>query len=61
MVKEVKLVGSRCGPFKTAIDLIEKGKIEVDRLVTSKFDLEDVKEAFEVSLQRDQVKVHVIP
>jgi len=61
VVKEVKLVGSRCGPFKTAIDLIKRGKIEVDRLVTSKFDLEDVKEAFEVSLQRDQVKVHVIP
>ncbi len=61
VVKEVRLVGSRCGPFKTAIDLIRSGKVEIDRLVTSKFDLEDVKEAFEVSLQRDQVKIHVIP
>ncbi len=61
VVKEVRLVGSRCGPFKAAIDLIRSGKVDVDRLVTSKFDLEDVKEAFEVSLQRDQVKVHVIP
>ena len=40
-------------------DLIKREKVDVGRSVTSKFDLEDVKEAIEDSLQRDQVKAHV--
>ncbi len=61
VVKEVSLIGSRCGPFDKAIDAISNGIVEVTPLITSKFTLDKVREAFEASLKRDQVKVHVIP
>ncbi len=61
VVKEVSLVGSRCGPFDKAIEAISSGVVEVTSLITSKFSLDEVKEAFETSLKRDQVKVHIIP
>ncbi len=60
VVKEVKLIGSRCGPFKPAIRLIKEGLVNVDKLITSTFKLDQIKEAFEVSLRRDQVKVQII-
>ncbi len=61
VVREVKLIGSRCGPFEDAIELLKEGRIKVEELVTSEYRLEDVREAFEASLRRDQVKVHVLP
>jgi len=61
VVKEVSLVGSRCGPFDKAIKAISSGIVEVVPLITSKFSLDEAREAFETSLKRDQVKVHIIP
>ncbi len=60
VVKEVRLVGSRCGPFGEAIGLLREGRVRVEELLTSEFPLERVGEAFETSLRRDQVKVHVL-
>ncbi len=59
VVKEVTLVGSRCGPFPPAIRLIREGLVRVDPLVTSTFNLEEVREAFEASFRRDEIKVQV--
>ncbi len=61
VVREIRLIGSRCGPFKDSIKLLREGKIEVKSLVTSQYPLKDAKEAFETSLRRDQVKVHILP
>ncbi|RLE91113.1 MAG: alcohol dehydrogenase, partial [Thermoprotei archaeon] len=61
VVKEVKIVSSRCGPFPPAIKLLEKNIVKVSELITSIYPLRRVKEAFEKSLKRDQVKVIVKP
>lgn len=61
VVKEVKLVGSRCGPFKKAIELISDGSIKVKDLVSRVYMLSNSKEAFEYSLSRRSVKVVVRP
>ncbi len=60
VVKEARIVGSRCGPFEPAIRLIREGLVGVDRLITSRFRLEEAPQAMETSLRRDQVKVHLI-
>jgi alcohol dehydrogenase len=60
VVKEAKLVGSRCGPFERAIEILRKGLVKVDDLVTSEYPLDKGVEAFEKSFQRDQVKVHIL-
>ncbi len=61
IVKEALLVGSRCGPFEKAIELIKSGKLRVSDLVTHTYRLEEIREAFEKSFERDSVKVQIIP
>lgn len=46
VVNEVTLVGSRCGPFETAIGLLASGAVRVEPLVTSVFPLESYAQAF---------------
>jgi threonine dehydrogenase-like Zn-dependent dehydrogenase len=41
VVKEVTVIGSRCGPFTKAIDLLRSGKIDPTPLVTRTFSLVD--------------------
>lgn len=59
VVKEVSLVGSRCGPFPPAIRLIREGLVRVDPLVTSTYELRDIRDAFEASFRREEIKVQV--
>jgi alcohol dehydrogenase len=45
--KEIRIQGSRCGPFETAIPLIRDGKVKVKELISNRFSLEEYKKAFE--------------
>lgn len=47
VVNEVTLVGSRCGPFKAAIDLLASGAVRVEPLVAAVFPLEHYARAFD--------------
>ena len=46
VVNEVTLVGSRCGPFQRAIELLESGAVRVSPLVSAVMRLEDHESAF---------------
>ncbi|AMM54466.1 MDR/zinc-dependent alcohol dehydrogenase-like family protein [Pyrococcus kukulkanii] len=61
VVKEVRIIGSRCGPFEKAIDLIRSGMIKVKPLITSTFKLDDGVEAFKKSFNRKEIKVQLTP
>lgn len=47
VVDEINLVGSRCGPFKPAINLLEKELIETESLITATYPLKNALEALE--------------
>lgn len=49
VVDEVTIVGSRCGPFDRAIDLLARRAFDIKPLVTSVFRLEQFEEAFAVA------------
>lgn len=49
VVKEVRIVGSRCGPFKPAIALLASGTVQAAPLVSESFSLEDFEAAFEAA------------
>ena len=55
VVDEVKVIGSRCGPFAPAIDHLTSGRVHTEPLVAGEFTLEDYETAFETA--RDQLKV----
>jgi len=46
VVEEVTIVGSRCGPFLPALDLLARGEVRVDPLVARVTTLDDHAQAF---------------
>jgi alcohol dehydrogenase len=57
VVKEVRIQGSRCGPFDEAIHLLEDRTIITKELITSRFRLDQFKMAFEAARSPSQIKV----
>jgi len=60
VVKELKIVGSRCGPFEPALKLLREKAIRVRELITATYRLEEARKALETSLRREHVKVQVL-
>jgi len=47
VVDEITIVGSRCGPFDRAIELLGDGGVDVTPLVTAVYPLTQFREAFD--------------
>ncbi|MCB9156057.1 MAG: alcohol dehydrogenase catalytic domain-containing protein [Caldilineaceae bacterium] len=66
---EATVTGSNCygfsgmeTDFQAAIDLIDSGKVDITKIVTHRFPLDDVTEAFQVAADKEMgsVKVHLV-
>ena len=61
VVRELTLYSSRCGPFEKAIDGLKSGKIQVEQLISNKFNLDEINEAFNsYKINRDHIKTIVL-
>jgi threonine dehydrogenase-like Zn-dependent dehydrogenase len=47
VVDEITVIGSRCGPFARAIELLDDGRVNVKPLVAGVFPFEQFAEAFD--------------
>jgi len=61
VVKEITVVGSRCGPFDKAIALLLSGRMDPTPLITRTFPLSDAPQAIEFAQRRDVMKVLLSP
>ncbi len=61
VVNELQVVGSRCGPFPAALQLLAGRRIEVDELVTAVYPLERGAAALEAAARPDGIKVLLRP
>lgn len=61
VVDEVRLVGSRCGPFLPALRLLARGLVDVAPLVEAVYPLDDALTALEHAGRRGALKVLVRP
>lgn len=57
VVDEVTLVGSRCGPFAPALDLLARGLVDVRPLLAARFGLKDAATAYERAARPGTLKV----
>ena len=57
VIKEITLIGSRCGLFKPAVRLIERGLVEVRPLISKVFSFEEIEEAINYSRRPECLKV----
>lgn len=61
VVDEITVVGSRCGPFEPAVDLLARGEIEVESLIEDRLPLSRGSEAFDIAGRRGALKVLLQP
>ena len=57
VIHEVKLVGSRCGPFPEAINALARQAVDVRSLISRTFPVDQALEAFEAAQNPDNVKI----
>jgi alcohol dehydrogenase len=57
VVNEIRIIGSRCGPFEPALRAIKRGLIEVRPLISARFPLEEWQSAFEMVKKPDTLKI----
>jgi len=56
-VREIKVIGSRCGPFDAALRLLERGLIDVTSLIENRYGFDHAIEAMDVAAQPGKLKV----
>ena len=61
VIDEVTLVGSRCGPFATALEALERGDVSVTPLISSRVPLSDGLKGLEMAQQKSVLKVLLEP
>lgn len=61
VVDEIKLLGSRCGSFARALELLRGGHVKIQDLVSRTFPLDEGLEAFEYLNQPSCLKVLLAP
>ena len=57
IVNEITLVGSRCGRFEPALDLLSRNLIPVEEMISEQLPLADAPRAFERAAQKGVLKV----
>ena len=57
VVKEITVVGSRCGPFAKAISLLQSGKVDPTPLISCRFAMSDAAKAVRHAQRRGVMKV----
>ncbi len=57
VVKEITVVGSRCGPFAKAISLLRFGKVDPTPLISRIFPLKDATKAIDYAQRRGVMKI----
>ncbi len=57
MVDEITLIGSRCGPFIPALELLATGKVDIQSLIHAHYPLSQALEAFEKAKTKGVLKV----
>ena len=61
VVNELSVVGSRCGRFQSALDLLSRGAVSVDGLISGQYPLDEGIEAIECASRPETLKVLLIP
>jgi threonine dehydrogenase-like Zn-dependent dehydrogenase len=56
-VREIRVVGSRCGPFDAALRLLRHGLVDVESLIDARFALDDALSAMDFAAQPGVFKV----
>jgi len=57
VVNEITLIGSRCGPFPPALELIAGGRLRLRQMITAEYPLAEAARAFRAAARRGTLKI----
>jgi threonine dehydrogenase-like Zn-dependent dehydrogenase len=57
VINEIKIIGSRCGPFRPALEALAMGSVKVEPMVTETYPLAEAEHALERAAAKDTMKV----
>ncbi len=57
VVNEITLVGSRCGRFEPALDLLGRGKLRLEEMISARLPLAEAPRAFRLAARKGTLKV----
>lgn len=57
VINEINVIGSRCGPFATALKLLMKGVVDPTDLISGVFSLDEWEQAFQLAQKPESLKV----
>jgi alcohol dehydrogenase len=57
VVNEITLIGSRCGRFEPALELLRTGSVQVEDLISARYPLAEAPRAFREAARRGTLKV----
>ncbi len=61
VVNEVTLIGSRCGRFEPALELLRGGQLRLEEMISARFPLSEAPRAFQRAAQKGVLKVLLTP
>jgi threonine dehydrogenase-like Zn-dependent dehydrogenase len=61
VIDELTIIGSRCGPFRMALEMLQDGKVDVGSLISQTYPLSDALNAFERAKANDVMKILIAP
>ncbi len=61
VINEIKVIGSRCGPFQPALTMLESGKIDLSGMISGIYPLENWQDAFCEARDKKSMKVLISP
>ncbi|MBN1679916.1 MAG: alcohol dehydrogenase catalytic domain-containing protein [Anaerolineae bacterium] len=61
VVREIQVIGSRCGPFGAALRLLAQGLVDVQSLIDARYSLSEATAAFEHAARHGVLKVLLAP
>ena len=61
VIDEITLIGSRCGPFAPALELLRRGLVDVASLISATLPLDEGIRAFQLAEKRETLKVLLRP
>ncbi|HEY3278821.1 MAG TPA: alcohol dehydrogenase catalytic domain-containing protein [Syntrophorhabdaceae bacterium] len=57
VINEIKVIGSRCGPFGPALRALSQGSVDVKPLISGIYPIEKAREAFEAARTQGALKI----
>lgn len=61
VINELNVIGSRCGPFKPAIMLLESGRLDLSGFISGTYPLSGWEQAFQHAQDKKSIKVIIDP